>query len=65
VFSVREPSEERELVGLPELAISPLAERDARLVLGAAIRGRLDTGCGPVSSRRGGARWRYCSCPSG
>jgi hypothetical protein len=42
VFSVREPSEERELVGLPELAISPLAERDARLVLGAAIRGRLD-----------------------
>jgi hypothetical protein len=42
VFSVREPSEECELVGLPELAISPLAERDARLVLGAAIRGRLD-----------------------
>ena len=42
VFSVREPSEERELVGLPELAISPLADSDARLVLGAAIRGRLD-----------------------
>jgi DNA-binding CsgD family transcriptional regulator len=42
VFSVREPSEERDLVGLPELAISPLGERDARLVLGAAIRGRLD-----------------------
>ena len=42
VFSVREPSEERELVGLPELAISPLGESDARLVLGAAIRGRLD-----------------------
>ena len=42
VFSVREPNEERELVGLPELAISPLADSDARLVLGAAIRGRLD-----------------------
>jgi hypothetical protein len=42
VFSVREPSEERELAGLPELAISPLADSDARLVLGAAIRGLLD-----------------------
>ena len=42
VFSVREPGEERELVGLPELAISPLGESDARLVLAGAIRGRLD-----------------------
>ena len=42
VFSVREPSEERELVGLPELAVSPLGESDARLVLAGAIRGRLD-----------------------
>ena len=42
VFSVREPSEERELVGLPDLAVSPLGESDARLVLAGAIRGRLD-----------------------
>jgi DNA-binding CsgD family transcriptional regulator/tetratricopeptide (TPR) repeat protein len=42
VFSVRDPGEEPELMGLPELAVSPLAESDARLLLGAAVRGRLD-----------------------
>jgi DNA-binding CsgD family transcriptional regulator len=42
VFSLREPSDEPELVDLPDLAVSPLGESDARVVLMSAIRGRLD-----------------------
>ena len=42
VFAVREPSEDRELTGLPEQAIQGLGDRDARLVLASAVRGRLD-----------------------
>ena len=42
VFSVREPSDEPELADLPDLAVSPLDESDARAVLMSAIRGRLD-----------------------
>ena len=34
VFAVREPSEERELVGLPELALEGLSDEDARALLG-------------------------------
>ena len=33
VFAVREPSDERELVGLPELPLGGLAEEDARALL--------------------------------
>ncbi len=43
VLSVRGPSDERELAGLPELAVSPLGDSDARLVLASVIRGRLDS----------------------
>lgn len=42
VLSVREPSDEWDLAGLPELAVSPLGDSDARLVLASVIRGRLD-----------------------
>ena len=42
VFSVREPSEERELVGLPELPLGGLPEDDARSLLATVIPGRLD-----------------------
>ncbi|WP_457057521.1 AAA family ATPase [Kribbella sp. CWNU-51] len=42
VFAVREPGNEPELTGLPELKVHGLGERDARLVLASAIRGRLD-----------------------
>jgi DNA-binding CsgD family transcriptional regulator len=42
VFSVREPTDERELVGLPELAVEGIADRDARLLLASAVPGRLD-----------------------
>ena len=42
VFAVREPSDERELVGLPELALGGLAEEDARALLATVIPGRLD-----------------------
>jgi hypothetical protein len=42
VFAVREPSEERELEGLPELALGGLSEEDARALLETVIQGRLD-----------------------
>jgi DNA-binding CsgD family transcriptional regulator len=42
VFAVREPSEDRELTGLPQRAVHGLGDRDARLVLASAVRGRLD-----------------------
>ncbi len=42
VFAVREPSRERGLAGLPELALAGLAEEDARMVLATVVPGRLD-----------------------
>jgi DNA-binding CsgD family transcriptional regulator len=42
VFAVREPSDERELVGLPELTLGGLEEDDARALLATVIPGRLD-----------------------
>jgi DNA-binding CsgD family transcriptional regulator len=42
VFAVRESSDERELVGLPELALGGLAEKDAHALLATVIPGRLD-----------------------
>jgi hypothetical protein len=42
VFAVREPSDEDELLGLPELVVEGIGDRDARLLLASAIRGRLD-----------------------
>jgi DNA-binding CsgD family transcriptional regulator len=42
VFAVREPSDERELATLPELALKGLAEEDARALLATVIPGRLD-----------------------
>ena len=42
VFAVRGPSEERELIGLPELSLQGLADEDARVLLATVIPGRLD-----------------------
>ena len=42
VFAVREPSEERELIGLPELVLEGLGETDARALLATVVPGRLD-----------------------
>jgi DNA-binding CsgD family transcriptional regulator len=42
VFAVREPSDELELVGLPELALGSLHDEDARALLATVIPGRLD-----------------------
>src|SRR5512133_2123877 len=42
VFAVREPSDERELVGLPELALQGLPEEDARALLATVLPGRID-----------------------
>jgi DNA-binding CsgD family transcriptional regulator len=42
VFAVREPSDENELAGLPELVVRGLRVIDARALLASAIPGRLD-----------------------
>jgi DNA-binding CsgD family transcriptional regulator len=42
VFAVREPTGERELVGLPELALGGLPDEDARALLATVIPGRLE-----------------------
>ena len=42
IFAVREPSEEPELAGLPELPVRGLDEEDARALLARVIPGRLD-----------------------
>src|SRR3954447_118305 len=42
VFAVREPTEERELRGLPDLLLEGLCERDARAMLDAGFTGPLD-----------------------
>jgi hypothetical protein len=42
VFSIREPSEDRQLAGLPVLTLSGLTVDDARALLGAAIPGPID-----------------------
>jgi tetratricopeptide (TPR) repeat protein len=42
VFAVREPSDDRELIGLPELMVEGIGDADARLLLASAIHGRLD-----------------------
>jgi hypothetical protein len=52
VFAVREPSEERELAGLPELVVGGLSDDDARALLDAAIPGAAGrTGAGPDRRR--------------
>src|SRR5215203_2005907 len=42
VFAVRVPTDERELLGLPELALGGLVENDARALLATVTPGRLD-----------------------
>ena len=42
VFSVREPSEDQDLPGLPELAVTGLSDADARALLESVVPGRLD-----------------------
>jgi DNA-binding CsgD family transcriptional regulator len=42
VFAVRDPTDERELAGLPELALGGLRDEDARALLATVIPGRFD-----------------------
>src|SRR3954452_17096473 len=42
VFTVRKPSDDRELAGLPELSLGGLQDDDARALLSSVIPGRLD-----------------------
>ena len=41
-FGVREPSDEHELAGLPELVVTGLGDRDARALLDSVISGPVD-----------------------
>jgi DNA-binding CsgD family transcriptional regulator len=42
IFAVRRPSDERALMGLPELEVGRLSDQNARLLLASAIRGPVD-----------------------
>src|SRR5439155_384501 len=42
VFAVRDPAEQRQLVGLPELHLEGLPDEDARALLATVIPGRID-----------------------
>jgi DNA-binding CsgD family transcriptional regulator len=42
VFAIRDPTDEGELVGLPELALGGLPDEDARALLATVIQARLD-----------------------
>jgi DNA-binding CsgD family transcriptional regulator/DNA replicative helicase MCM subunit Mcm2 (Cdc46/Mcm family) len=42
VFAVREPSEDNELAGLPELTLGGLGDEDARSLLATVLPGRID-----------------------
>ena len=42
VFSLREPGEDQDLSGLPELAVTGLSDADARALLESVVPGRLD-----------------------
>jgi DNA-binding CsgD family transcriptional regulator len=42
LFAVRQPTEDHQLVGLPELRIGGLADADAKALLASAVAGRLD-----------------------
>ena len=44
VFSRREPGEDQDLPGLPELAVPGLSDADARALLESVVPGRLDEG---------------------
>ena len=62
VFSLREPNEDRELTGLPELAVTGLSDADARALLESVVPGRLDGTCGTGSwPRLAGTRSHWWS----
>jgi DNA-binding CsgD family transcriptional regulator len=42
IFALREPSDEENLIRLPELSVGPLQDADARALLASAIPGRMD-----------------------
>jgi AAA ATPase domain len=42
VVALREPSDDSELIGLPELSVEGISNGDARLLLASAVPGRLD-----------------------
>ena len=63
VFAVREPSEERELIGLPELVLEGLGETDARALLATVVPGdSMSSFATGLSPRRAAIRSRSWIC---
>jgi predicted ATPase len=55
VFGIREPSDEREVAGLPELRLEGLSRDEAHALLAEVIPGRLDDGvAGRIVAETGG-----------
>ena len=67
VFAVREPSDDAELAGLPELVVEGLGDGDARALLASGDpRAGWTSGCATGSSpRRAATRSRCWSCRAG
>src|SRR5215472_12833726 len=59
IFSLREPSEVRELTGLPELVLIGLSDADARALLAGYVTAVLNNGLGRYPAALAGAR-RAC-----
>ena len=63
VFAVREPTDERELVGLPEMSLAGLADDDARACSRRSSRAGSMSACGTGSwPRPAGTRLPCWSC---
>ena len=58
IFAVREPSDEQNFAGLPQLAVGGLGDDDARALLASVIRWPLDE---QVRDRRASCRERVCT----
>jgi hypothetical protein len=66
IFAVREPSDDRDLLGLPELVLDGLGDADARALLASVIRWPLDERVRDGSwPRHTAIRWRCWSCRGG
>lgn len=59
VIAVREPVDGRDLAGLPDLALAPLADRDAQAVLDSRLFGPIDPAVRDriLAEARGNPRW--------
>ena len=66
IFALREPSDDRDLIRLPELSVRPLRDADARALFASSMPGTMDKAVRTGSSpRRRAIPWRCSSFPQG